>query len=735
MNERPSPFEDSILTRREPPPPGSAPPPPPVQGSALARLADAQVEVGGAPIATLPEGERYEVLGVLGEGGMGTVLAAKDRALGRRVALKVAKGTLSPDLVRRFQAETQVTAQLDHPGVVPVYGVERGPHGEPAYAMKLVRGRGLDDVITLAAAAPPWEGERGLGDRLGLFLRVCEAVAFAHKKGVVHRDLKPANIMVGNDGEVFVVDWGLAKVGLGGAVAAAPAGSPPRSPSGSGPTGTEQAGQTQEGTLVGTPAYMASEQALGEHEKVGPQSDQAALGLILFELVHLQRAYDAASLTAAVNQASLGKKVAPRRAAPPELAAIIARATALEPGDRYPSVAALAEDVRRTLRGEAPTVLPDSAWRALLRRAARRPGRLVGGGLAVVAVAALLVVVAEARRRVGLADEQARAAAREQRLGEVLGRVAERAQQVTTALFGHEAVVEGLSGAAGVVLTRDAPGHTRLYRPADFEAPATAPPDTAQAARYGRPVSLDWPVLHAPSDAPAGALADLERLAGLRDRQATALRTGPDGALLGARWREQVRDEGAAVAWAYVAAEETGAITLLPGMRTTWAPTYDPRRRPWYVAAKEAWQRGVRGRSWTAPYVDGLLRRPVVACVAPVVAPGGELLGVAAIDLDAQELARRALGLEGLPGARRLALLDPRGQELLATGGFAPGTGAESGELTARAFGFPGVVEGVVAGRSGRLAGVAPDGTPVLLVWARLAPLEWTLVVELSRGE
>ncbi|HYM80658.1 MAG TPA: serine/threonine-protein kinase, partial [Candidatus Limnocylindria bacterium] len=221
-------------------------------------LSDAALErlrQGDGPC--LPDHEHYRVLEEIGRGGMGTVYRAEDVRLGRRVALKVLN-LLDPsgDAAARMRREAQILARLEHPGIVPVHDAGTLADGRVFYAMKYVRGLRLDRWVASATS---------LAERLRLFTRVCEAVAFAHAEGVVHRDLKPENVMVGPFGEVLVMDWGVAKVladpardGTGHAGTADPARAP------SGPTAStpipSQPAQTEAGTVLGTPGYMAPEQ-------------------------------------------------------------------------------------------------------------------------------------------------------------------------------------------------------------------------------------------------------------------------------------------------------------------------------------------------------------------------------------------------------------------------------------------------------------------------------------------
>ncbi len=240
----------------------------------------------GSPEMPEPAGPdaRLQLLGEIARGGMGAVLKGRDGDIGRDLAVKVLleKHRDDPELVRRFVEEAQIAGQLQHPGVVPVY--ELGAFGDrrPYFTMKLVKGRTLADIL---AARPAPSADRA--QMLGIFLQVCQTVAYAHARGVIHRDLKPSNIMVGGFGEVQVMDWGLAKVlARGGAVADADAGKDPAEQTVIATARSESdSDRSQAGSVMGTPAYMAPEQARGEVEWVDERADVFALGAILCEVL------------------------------------------------------------------------------------------------------------------------------------------------------------------------------------------------------------------------------------------------------------------------------------------------------------------------------------------------------------------------------------------------------------------------------------------------------------------
>ena len=290
---------------------------------------------------------RYEILRRIGQGGMGSVYLAEDRELRREVAVKVMRSpTPAAEAEARMRREAQVIARLEHPGIVPVHDIGRLTDGRLFYVMKWVRGVNLEEFSV----------GRSTGELLRVFLKVCDAVAFAHEHGVIHRDIKPGNIMVGVFGEVLVLDWGVAKV-LGASVESTEAG--PREPGDV---------VTQDGAIVGTPGFMAPEQASGKIHLTDQRSDVYALGAIL--------------------RVMLGNASVPR-----SLTAIQERALQPLPDHRYGSVGLLSGDVRSFLDGQAVSAYREGyfeRWRRVFLRF-RTPILLI---LAYLAMRALIAFIA-----------------------------------------------------------------------------------------------------------------------------------------------------------------------------------------------------------------------------------------------------------------------------------------------------------------------------------------------------
>jgi len=294
-------------------------------------------------VPVLSEGDRYTLREMIGRGGMGEVWVADDRQIGREVALKIARDTTDAEAVARFLREARIQGQLDHPAVVPVHEVATRD-GHTFFAMKRVRGETLSRLIALLAEGDVEAQRRATPRRLlTAFVSACHAIELAHARGLVHRDLKPGNLMLGDHGEVYVLDWGLAKL-------VELPDRPRTTPSLPGLTG---AALTEDGQYLGTPGYMAPEQARGD--LVDGRADVYALGATLFEiLVHRPlvprgpvTAVIAATLAGVDARLSRGDTVIA-----PELETICVRATASRPSERYRSVAELREAIERYLDGD-----------------------------------------------------------------------------------------------------------------------------------------------------------------------------------------------------------------------------------------------------------------------------------------------------------------------------------------------------------------------------------------------
>ena len=390
----------------------------------------------------------------LAHGGMGAVFVARDKALQREVAVKVIRPQIadSEEHRVRFLDEAQITAQLEHPNIVPVHELGKNAQGDLYVTMKLVKGKSLGELLkelksvgvrengsmgekrpdkTARAQTPtrPHSHTPTLPDLLGVFLKVCDGIAFAHSKGVIHRDLKPDNIMVGEFGEVQIMDWGLAKVvGASCQLAASgeqvsgvrcqasdeegdeqpgasglkpetelrkadtvPAGGPQSAIRNQESVRSVRSGSdialTVDGQITGTPAYMPPEQAEGKLELIDHRSDVYSLGAILYEILTLERPIEGDTVHKVLLNVSDGnitppEQRAPGRHIPKELSAVVMKAMAKNRRKRYQSVQDLSQDIKRFLEGRAVSAKADTVAETVVKLVKRNRGASIATGIA-----------------------------------------------------------------------------------------------------------------------------------------------------------------------------------------------------------------------------------------------------------------------------------------------------------------------------------------------------------------
>ena len=378
-------------------------------------------DLGLGPVRAILEGKKYKVLGTIGRGGMGIVHQARDLRIVRNVAMKVIKTSsqFSRENVLRFVDEAQLTGQLQHPNIIPVYELGLDEYGEVFYTMKYVKGTTLDQVLRRIR-----EGEEvaiknfPLATLLTVFQKMCDGVAFAHSMGVVHRDLKPDNVMIGAYGEVLVMDWGLAKKMASGMHDEHLGDTPPQMP-----PSDLRGFETLNGLIVGTPPYISPEAARGELDRIDARSDIHVLGSILYAILTLRPPFPGKEFGELIEQivsgqfehpTSYSQPVSPLRPTEPPapgpdgvncvlshlpghrvpegLAAIVVKAMATEMELRYQTVAELQADILSWQGGFAPKAERAGIGRQLILWAGRHKANVVLFGIFFVVLNAALAV-------------------------------------------------------------------------------------------------------------------------------------------------------------------------------------------------------------------------------------------------------------------------------------------------------------------------------------------------------
>jgi eukaryotic-like serine/threonine-protein kinase len=665
---------------------------------------------------TQPESARYLIIGEAGKGGMAVVHVARDTELLRKVALKAMAhdAKADPDLQTRFLREVQITAQLDHPHVVPVYALEIAEGGVPAYTMKLVDGitfsKYLDETLECHEQGRQPDDAHALPARLEHFLKVCDAVAYAHSKGVVHRDLKPANVMIGRHNEVYLMDWGICRV-LGQSDDQTLAAT-------SASTGTD-AGTTQIGAVVGTPRYMAPEQAQGLGEAIGPHSDQCALGLMLHELVTLGAPYAGRTAFEVLENAAHGR-VRPMTPAcagipvPRELKAIVAMATAYDPDKRYSSVRAFAADIRRYLRGEAVEARPDNPWQKSARFLSRHRQLAMLALLGVVAAAATAIsLLMWQHERVLTAERE-----HEQRLAALVEMVARHGDRMQTRMLILQGELDALAGMASQLLQHGRESDERIYWVEDFRRADSMPADFDVHPGYEDPVSLQHGVwIAAPGVARETVLGEVRRLLHLRRYGSELFEHVREAMGTVGPADNQVAQSGVAE---FMVALESGVTYRYPGF-AEFREGFDGRLRPWYRPALSH-PRAVWGRPYVSA-VGGAIKLPVSHALRE---PGGPLLGVVSLTLKLNHLVRNLQMDQAHPAVREVMLLDRDGLVVAAASMLRP-QAIDGDELNLARFPDPQLFDLLETRDIGHFE-TNVFGQREIVAFDRVDPLGWTVV-------
>ncbi len=392
--------------------------------------------------------ESYVRIDEYARGGLGRIIRAKDERTGRFVAIKEMLAD-NADAAARFVREALVTANLQHPAIVPVYEVGQWPDGKPFYAMKLVRGRPLNDVI---AATPDLDGRLAL---VSYVAAVADALAYAHGERVIHRDLKPHNVLCGAFGETVVIDWGLARRLDDQDPAATVDSQTPPAP-----------GETHVGAVMGTPSYMPPEQARGE--RADQQSDVYAIGAILYHVLAGRPPHVGTDLETLLDRVENTPPEKLPSEVPPDLAAIVDRAIARDRATRYPSATELASDLRRFMTGQLVLAHHYTRRQRLARFVARNRG---GVTVAAAALAIVAIVATFAIRNVVIARNEADAS-RDEARGRLVASYIDR---------------------AGLELVNGQPARSLAYTIASAQVVGLTPQTRLMAARaLGQLPSMRW---------------------------------------------------------------------------------------------------------------------------------------------------------------------------------------------------------------------------------------------------
>ena len=633
------------------------------EGEYYRAKAEQEVEIDFSPSDILAAQDGLipglELQELIGAGAMGEIRLARDVALKRKVALKVIKEALaSQEAQDLFIREIMITAQLEHPNIVPIYNMENSAAGNIAYSMKLIRGRTFAKIIEDCKSAYIHETPESimpLSERLEIFLKVCNALHYAHARGVLHRDLKPENIMIGPFGEVYVMDWGVAQVL------------------------NSRQDLEEDGGLVGTLTYISPEQAQGNLSELTPCSDQYMLGLILQELVTLQKAIPNGTLVDLFKRARRGQKspiahFSPKVNIRPELTAIIEKSTSINVQDRYDTVEDLAEDIRRFLREEPVIARPDPFVDKVKRWVYRNRTLalilfllvLLGGLLTNLYNINAQQQELEAQQKVR-DFEKKQASLKEKAIIDLLMATSSQSQLIGERFLTYKGLLRGLASSAEAKLTLPAEA-IEVYTNEAFNQGDTSPKDLTNSKRYNRDISIDHAVLKfAPDVQQESFLEKTYQLASLQqDFQEVLLHSHSEEALgwSNERKRNYILEGDSPVVWAYVAIEE-GIHAAYPG-KGQYSVEFDPRLRSWY---KETTERSEKHSPKCGnPYYDVMGQGLVLPCTMALFdgKKSNKFIGVAGVDFSFQYIIESLLDLPRFEEIESF-LLDEEGRIIVST--------------------------------------------------------------------
>ncbi len=662
------------------------------------------------------------------EGGFGKIYRAKDRILKRLVAIKSLKDECKNNdkVIKEFISEAEVTAQLDHPSIVPIYSLDTDSSNGLHLAMKLIHGETLKQVIDetikkyQSAGVKHFEEKRALDRRIEHFLKVCDAISYAHNKQVLHRDLKPENVMIGQFNEVYVMDWGTA--------------SNLNNNNKSGGIHTRKTQEEDSEYVEGTPNYISPE-LLESDREIGVQSDIFSLGLILFEITTLKPAVNGENVMEVLEKIHACKfepltHLFSNIKIPRDLKAIILKALEKNPQDRYQSVDKMAEDLRAYLMGEEVSVRPDN----FPRRTARWIHKHIALSITVVFIVVLTLVgisiyryyketnaVQELKRRQMLLTIQQ---SNVDRMGNYLDRH-----------FLHTSnLLNGFSERLAFSLRNQIfhPGE-KSYSMNDFQHPVDAPRDLIHSPLYRRMVSFDYPAYVIPQKATRRlALPQIKGIISLRKYFSELLLKSKPGSNLTPQtidnFKQKALDSGLPVRWIYVGLKN-GVFIIYPGI-ANMPEGYDPRKRPWYRLGLRQ-----RGAHWGMPYIGVSGQGLVLPCSAPIFDSRDKFYGVVSLEVTYDYIINVLMKPDVLnPALVERYILDSKGRIVLSSSQanekYADGL-IVNRPLTLSWFPYKEVVKQFLYNREGQVE-IEDGNKRYLIVYAPIATLNWYYLEKLD---
>ncbi len=599
--------------------------------------------------------KNYELKESFSEGSQGIISTAFDKSLKRDIAIKSLKLDENRNRAREdeslFVSEARIMAQLDHPSIIPLYGLHCGTKSKLHLAMKHIHGKTLQNYLQAVTVLYGREGvanfdeKRSTATRIEYLIKVCEAVDYAHCKGVIHRDLKPENIMIGSYGEVYVMDWGLAWLV-----------NPENFSGDERPAKNEERSKDE---LVGTPCYIAPELIRGE--KYSPQSDIFSLGMILFEIITLERAVPGETLYDVLKNIIDGnyrlfKHRFLKRRLPSDLKAIIDKAICEPPYQRYKTAGDMAGDLKLYLMREETAARPDNRFRKYVRSMINHKMTTSIVILCLLLCLAGSTIYSLYKQNILIKKQRAR----EAMLTNFQHDVAQRAHEMERIFLHFRTQLASVAYQAGRILSSKADITARVYSLDDFRKASTAPADYVYSPAYDKKVSLDYAVFDL---GPGVELADKlsRRVVTLRPMFKHIMFTSSP------KFKHETKssikkiiiNRGAPLSWVYIGLKD-GSTLSYPGR--VYSKDYDPRKRPWYKSALKQKDSVV----WSKPYKDAFSPKIVMTCTRCVYDKENNFQGVVGMDISLDYIQKHLFGNQAAPGMKEY-LLNEKGRIVLSS--------------------------------------------------------------------
>jgi eukaryotic-like serine/threonine-protein kinase len=669
----------------------------------------------------------FEDIEKFSEGGQGEIKTAKDKKLHRYVALKSLKKDFldKPAIVNNFIMEARVTAQLDHPSIIPMYGIIREQNSYVHMAMKLVQGLTLQEIIDdNLLECKKLKGkdlikfeQKALSERLAYFIKICEAISYAHNKRVIHRDLKPENIMVGSFSEVYLMDWGIAKI---------------ISEDHDFKKNNEQRNKS---SISGTPGFVAPEYILSGNVEFA--SDQYALGAILYQLVSLKTHIVANGEKKLLEKTIKGQLEVLRHVRseiklPMALRAIVAKALSHDPKDRYGNVSLLAEDINNFLQDRETIAYKDNFPRAIARSLYKHKMATI------LSVLSLLLIFASITISSLLGQQKASKLAQERELTLInfQSSLVQRANQIDGHFSKLSNILQRYADKVSYLLQSPVNKNQeiRFFDYKDFRDEKERVVGLMPSKLYGHKVSVQSGNYKlAPGLKLKDTQTELIALSPIIDDTLSYMAESSDSPkqeLKQEDFEEQALDTGFAIRWVY-SGLANGLLVNYPGMGKL-TEEYDVRTRFWFKHSKTH-----KNLFWSSPYIDLFGQGLVVSAVQPLYSKSDEFLGVSAIDITfdyAYNTIMAAAEDKRTGIIKNRYLIDEEGKVILSnlkTMSNFKEAEKNQDEIQFKEFPYPQLIKTIRSQKSGQIK-LEIDGHTRLIGFSPIATLSWYYVEELN---